>query len=46
MKQLTKRRKFSAEFKARVAIEAIREQQILLELSRKQVGIVVWKISK
>ncbi len=36
MKQLTKRRKFSAEFKARVAIEAIREQQTLLELSRKQ----------
>jgi transposase len=35
MKQKTLRRKFSAEFKARVAIEAIREQQTLLELSRK-----------
>ena len=47
MKQKTPRRKFSAEFKTRVAIEAIKEQQTLLELSRKHevspVLISSWK---
>ena len=35
MKQKTTRRKFTAEFKAKVALEAIKEQQSLSELSRK-----------
>jgi transposase len=35
MKQKTNRRKFTAEFKAKVALDAIREQQSLTELSRK-----------
>ena len=35
MKQKTTRRKFTAEFKAKVALDAIREQQSLTELSRK-----------
>jgi transposase-like protein len=35
MKQKTTRRKFTAEFKAKVALEAIKDQQTLSELSRK-----------
>lgn len=35
MKQKTTRRKFSAEFKAKVALEAIKDQESLSELSRK-----------
>ncbi len=35
MKQKTTRRKFTAEFKAKVALDAIKEQQSLSELSRK-----------
>lgn len=47
MKQKTTRRKFTAEFKAKVALDAIKEQQSLLELSRKyevsSVMISRWK---
>jgi transposase-like protein len=35
MKQKTTRRKFTVEFKAKVALDAIKEQQSLSELSRK-----------
>lgn len=35
MKQKTTRRKFSAEFKAKVALEAIKDQESLSEISRK-----------
>lgn len=35
MKQKTTRRKFTAEFKAKVALEVIKDQQTLSELSRK-----------
>jgi transposase-like protein len=35
MKQKTTRRKFVAEFKAKVALDAIKEQHSLTELSRK-----------
>ena len=47
MKQKTTRRKFTAEFKAKVALDAIKEQQSLSELSRKyevsSVMISRWK---
>ncbi len=47
MKQKTTRRKFTAEFKAKVALDAIKEQQSLSELSRKHevssVMISRWK---
>jgi transposase-like protein len=35
MKQRASRRKFTAEFKAKVALEAVREQLTLAELSKK-----------
>ncbi|MCF8202944.1 MAG: transposase [Crocinitomicaceae bacterium] len=47
MKQKTTRRKFTAEFKAKVALDAIKEQQSLPELSQKyevsSVMISRWK---
>lgn len=47
MKQKTTRRKFTAEFKAKVALDAIKELQSLSELSRKyevsSVMISRWK---
>ena len=47
MKQKTTRRKFTAEFKSKVALDAIREHQSLAELSRKHevspVMISRWK---
>jgi transposase-like protein len=47
MKQRASRRKFTAEFKAKVALEAVREQLTLAELSKKHevapVMISRWK---